>query len=391
MITTEKIDQWVEEAQQRPESGPLIIRFIANRLRDLSARNEELLNENIALMTEKRVEEYEQRITHLEYQPEVLKRQFSGEISSAVIEPGAKPEVISTSVLVYNSLGRVLRFEMSGAEAPKPTRIARLQGDLSVQEEHTRLLAAPSSEELLYLFTSGRIATGAVSGVPAASPGEEPDWAQAPVPQEPLAGEKLVSILPIARIAVTDYFVQASRRGSVKKIGTNMAQSILSNHYLGAGVRQPPDEAFDLALCAKDDQFVLVSSQGYLVSLDIQQLPYSVVEAIRLEPYDYIMAAFVPSPGRSLLVMTQTGKIVHRTTDSLDASAPQKKKGLSLYSQSRRDAGVRVVGAAAVGEKDWAASLHSDGGLFLHRIETILKAGAIDAHGSVLAFTAGAG
>ena len=115
------------------------------------------------------------------------------------------------------------------------------------------------------------------------------------------------------------------------------------------------------------------------------------VESVRLEPYDYIVAAFVASPDRSLLVMTQTGKIVHRTTDSLEASAPQKKKGLARYSQTRRDAGVRVVGAASVGDRDWAASLHSDGGLFLHRIETILNAGAIDSHGSVLAFTAGAG
>jgi DNA gyrase/topoisomerase IV subunit A len=167
-----------------------------------------------------------------------------------------------------------------------------------------------------------------------------------------------------------------------------MAQSILSNHYLGAGVKQPPDEAFELALCAKDDHLVLVSSQGYLVSLDVGQLPFTVVEAIRLEPYDYIMASFVSAPGSSLLVMTQTGKIVHRTTDDLDSSAPQKKKGASLYSQSRRAAGVRVVGAAAVSEQDMGFSLHSDGSLFVHKIEAILNAGAIAPAGSVLAFAA---
>jgi DNA gyrase/topoisomerase IV subunit A len=227
-----------------------------------------------------------------------------------------------------------------------------------------------------------------VQAIPAGTASEAQDWQHAPVPQEPLAGEKLVCILSISRIAVSDYFVQASRRGFVKKIGTNMAQSILSNRYLGAGVKQPPDEAFDLLLCAKDDVFMLVSSQGFVASVNLTQLPFSVVEAIRLEPYDYIMAAFLAAPNRSLVVMTQTGKIVHRTAEGLEAASPQKRKGISLYSQSRRSAGVRVVGAAAVKENDRAISLHSDGSLFLHRIETIVNTGAIEPHGSVLAFTA---
>ena len=86
MITPEKIEEWIKEAEQRPSSAPLIIQFIANRLRDLAGRNEELLAENIALLTGKRVEEYQQRIAHLEYQLELLKRQLKGELSEADLQ-----------------------------------------------------------------------------------------------------------------------------------------------------------------------------------------------------------------------------------------------------------------------------------------------------------------
>lgn len=389
MISPEKIEQWVEEVQQRPASAELIIRFIANRLRDLSGRNEELLAENIALMTEKRVEEFEQRIAHLEYQLDVLKRQFSGELPTPTAGASAEPQPASTSVLVYNSLGKVLRTEINPSTSPEPTQIASLQGDLHYQQHPIRLLATPSTEELLYFFSSGRVATGPVEAIPVSLSSEEHSWGHAPALHEPLAGEKLVCIRPISRIAVADYFVQASRRGSVKKIGTNMAQSILANRYLGAGIKQPPDEAYELLLCHKDDLIVLVSSQGFLAPVVLAQLPFSVVEAVRLETYDYIMAALVAAPKRSLVVMTQAGKIVHRTAEDLETVTPQKKKGISLYSQSRRAAGVRVVGAAAVSQQDRAISLHSDGSLFLHHVQTIMNAGAIEPHGSVLAFAAG--
>ena len=82
----------------------------------LASRNEELLSENIALLTGKRVEEYQQRITHLEYQLELLKRQLKGEpieldLGSIPITP-TKPDFQPPSLLVYNALGQVLRLEI---------------------------------------------------------------------------------------------------------------------------------------------------------------------------------------------------------------------------------------------------------------------------------------
>ena len=74
-----KIDEWMKEAETRPESAVTIVRLVARRMVELTARNEELLTENIALQNGTRVEEYQKRIAHLEYQLDLLKRRFGSE------------------------------------------------------------------------------------------------------------------------------------------------------------------------------------------------------------------------------------------------------------------------------------------------------------------------
>src|SRR5690242_17437396 len=76
---TQKIEEWMQEAEARPESAVTIVRLIAKRLGELTARNEELLAENIALQNGTRVEEYQKRIAHLDYQLDLLKRRFGAD------------------------------------------------------------------------------------------------------------------------------------------------------------------------------------------------------------------------------------------------------------------------------------------------------------------------
>jgi hypothetical protein len=64
MINPDQIEEWIHEVEQRPSSAGLIIEYISRRLRDLTARNEELLAENISLRMGKKVEEYESRIAN---------------------------------------------------------------------------------------------------------------------------------------------------------------------------------------------------------------------------------------------------------------------------------------------------------------------------------------
>jgi predicted RNase H-like nuclease (RuvC/YqgF family) len=106
MSFSHKIDEWMKEAEARPESAVAIVRLIARRLRELTERNEELLAENIALQNGTRVEEYQKRIAHLEYQLELLKRRFGADESLLAELPVNAAETSTFSLLIYNTYGQ---------------------------------------------------------------------------------------------------------------------------------------------------------------------------------------------------------------------------------------------------------------------------------------------
>ena len=381
MITPEKIDEWIKEAEQRPGSAPLIIQYIANRLRELAARNEELLAENIALLTGKRVEEYQQRIAHLEYQLELLKRQLKGELSEADLQsltatPGKPAPLQPPSLLIYNALGQILRFELPLTPDPATpwfTFASPFPSDL----EPPRLLVVPATEELLLVFTSGRAATLPLSSLPLAAPGPALDWSQAAIPDEPRAVEQLACLLPVSRLALADVFLQASRRGYAKKINTSLAPSILANRFIGTGIRLPADRTFAIVLGQKNDRLALVSTEGYLQLLEVASLPTAIEEVIKLGISDHLVAAFVPPAQGALLLVTQAGKLIHRTLDSLETATSFKTKGQALLSPARREQGVRIVAAAPAAEGDYAAALHLDGRLTLHPVKDLFGSGIL--------------
>src|SRR4026209_304345 len=107
MSLSHKIDEWMKEAETRPESAVTIVKLVAKRLRELTERNEELLTENIALQNGTRVEEYQKRIAHLEYQLDLLKRRFGADDSALVDLPAKPVEETTISLLVYNARGRI--------------------------------------------------------------------------------------------------------------------------------------------------------------------------------------------------------------------------------------------------------------------------------------------
>ncbi len=160
-MTLPKIEEWIKEVEDRPGSALTILKLIAGRLRDLTERNEALLAENIALQDGSRVEEYRKRIIHLEYQLDLLKRRLglTGEELAAL---AAEPAAVPLALLVYNALGRILRIEPGLGTGSS----GHLSGELSAGGEMPRLLALPANEELLLLFSSGRIRTCPVEEIP---------------------------------------------------------------------------------------------------------------------------------------------------------------------------------------------------------------------------------
>ena len=393
MITSNKIEEWIKEVKARPDSAPLIIQYIANRLRDLSDRNEELLEENIALLNGKRVQEYEGRIAHLEYQLEMLKRQiasgsFTGEAAADAGQSGLSPDQ-EISILIYDSKGHVFRTTLQPEDLVSGDVIGQLYGDLTTGEEPVGLLGVPSSEELLFIFSSGRVAAIPVASIPIArdsAPEDPQDWKECPIPDEPRGAEFLASLTPLSMLALKEFFVQTSRRGYVKKIHTAMAQSILENHYIGTSARQKGDEALNTILCDQEDRLVLVSQEGYLLGLEIKGLPFSIEEAMRLGRTDHLVSAFIAPQKKSILVMTQIGKLIHLTDESLEFTDSLKMKGQAVFSAQRRRQGVRVVGAAAAGEDEWGVTLHQDGEIAIHAIRDMLGAGKIPAQSELLGF-----
>jgi len=178
--------------------------------------------------------------------------------------------------------------------------------------------------------------------------------------------------------------VQVSRRGCVKKTMTSMAQSILANHYLGRGAIQKSDQPFDITLCQKKDAFAFVTFEGKLIGLDVDELPYSTEERIRITATDYVIASFMPRPDQSMLFVTQTGKVIHREYDSLELSKSPLAKGQALIPPARLEQGVRFIGAASVRDADRVVVLDAKGNLRVHMAEAITGGGSIEADGLIL-------
>jgi hypothetical protein len=380
MSFTHKIDEWMKEAEARPESAVMIVKLVTRRLRELTERNEELLTENIALQNGTRVEEYQKRIAHLEYQLDLLKRRFGSDDPLLAELPTTSVERSTLSLLIYNTYGRIFRTEINS----DIQTLGRIADETLQNSEQPRLLAVPSNEEVLFLFTSGRVNTCPVNNISTIEIGNEWTWDQAAMPDEPRAGEFLACILPISRLPLSEFFLQVSRRGCVKKTMTSMAQSILGNHYLGKGTLQKSDQPFDVTLCLKKDLFAFVTLEGKLLGLDVNELPYSAEDRIKLTASDYVIASFGPQAEESMLFVTQTGKVIHRERASLELSKSALAKGQALISPARLEQGVRFIGAGSVRDADQIVVLDSKGNLKVYLAEAITGAGSIEAEGLIL-------
>ncbi|PKN95397.1 MAG: hypothetical protein CVU44_01560 [Chloroflexi bacterium HGW-Chloroflexi-6] len=377
MTFSDKIDEWIKEAETRPSSALMILRLVANRMRELNERNEELLAENIALQDGSRVLEYQKRITHLEYQLEMLKRRVGSDLASLEALP---VEAEKASLLVYNVHGRIFRIE----PGKEPGPLGRIRDELAFNGEWPRLLTVSAQDELLLLFSSGRIATCAVHEIPTQTSDGEWTWAQAALPEEPHAGEMLACIMPVSALPLSAYFLQTSRRGSVKKTMTSLSETIVSKHYLGKGTVQKADQAFDVFLCQKKDQSAIVTYEGRLLGLDVDGLPYAAEERIRLTASDYVVASFVLPPEAFLLCLTQTGKIVYREAGILELTKSPLARGQVLIPPARIEQGTRFIGAVPVRKDDQLVVLDADGNLQAYLAETVSGAGTLQAGALIL-------
>jgi len=382
LISPDKIDEWIHEVEERPASAELIIRYIANRLSELASRDEELAAQNIELLSGRKVEEYESRIANLEYQLELLKRQLGGEVILPSEAPVATPIAERVSLVLYNSLGMVLRLEMAPEELASSLSTASLSGEVSPDGAQPTVMVTLSHEELLFIFDSGRTVAHPAYQLPVYS-ADKLYWEGAFL-EEPGIKEELAAVQPIAKMPLYEMCIQASRRGYVKKIKMAAFSSHLGEDYIGTGVKLPADKTCGLTFANKDSLFVMVSQEGYIFSMPAERLPTGIEEVIRLGITDHIVSIFVVDREPAILFITQNGKAVYREASWLDPANSFKSKGQSILTNERREAGIRIVGAAAVNETDWGVFLQDDGSLQAIRLQDLLATGKVAGQASNL-------
>jgi DNA gyrase/topoisomerase IV subunit A len=166
--------------------------------------------------------------------------------------------------------------------------------------------------------------------------------------------------------------------------------SHISENYIGTGVKLPADQTCGLTFADKDDLYIMVSQEGYIFSMQAERLPVAIEEVIHLGITDHIVTSFVAGQKPSILFITQNGKAVHRDIGWLDPASSFKTKGQPLLSKERREAGIRIVGAAPVDDTDWGVFLHNDGKLTACKLDDLLAAGSVlsgDPSVSILSFS----
>jgi DNA gyrase/topoisomerase IV subunit A len=167
--------------------------------------------------------------------------------------------------------------------------------------------------------------------------------------------------------------LQLSRRGYGRKILKTFFQKYVSQGNVGKGIdlSNITDAPLNLTLCNGDDLFVIVTKQGYVLSLPANTLPVAGDKVIKLDPDDYVITSFILKENQSLVVVTQEGRAVRFESGWLKPAAGSGGKGQPIWAKSKITAGIQVAGAVAAEEEDWGLGLKQDGALVAVKIGDI--------------------
>jgi DNA gyrase/topoisomerase IV subunit A len=362
LINQANIGEWLREVQERPESASLIIREIANRLIELDRLNEKLRAENLELSSGFKVHQYKNRIAELEYQLEIMSRQF---------DPRVNLELDTPNLLLYNHRGQVIRLEIQPAKLVSGLKLASFTEPLSIEPGKIRLLATSPKEELLFMFDSGRTASMPVTDLPTSS-GTELSW-YTTYQADLRSDQELIVILPIGKMAAFDQCIQLSRRGYARKIARNYFQKYIAGGNIGKGINpsNETDTPLNLTLCNGVDLIALVSRQGYVTGLPAQTFPIAVERVLRLDPDDALLTSFILPSGQSLIAVTGEGRAMRYEASWLKPAANLGGRSQTLSSKQKTAQGIQIVGAAATDDDDWGFGLRQDGSLVAIKIGDI--------------------
>ena len=356
MITRAKIDEWIRQVEATPVLAPIIIRQITDRLLDLDAVNETLRAENLELNEGSRVKNYERRIAELEFQLDLLKRQLGA--------PGGALLLEIHSLLLFNDKGQVIRLAIDEASLAAAQPFARIAGAPHLMSRTFGLISASEFDQLLLVFSTGRTAVLPVEQVPLSAPSGL-DWGGA-YQADLRSMEDLVCLLPVTRLHTFDCCVQVSRFGAARKIAIQYFKTFISNNNIGKGVKFNFDRILNLTLCNETQLLSLVSKNGSVLSLNAGALPVALDEIMRFKVNDYVVSAVTVAPEQTLVAVTQNGAAYAQNQVWLLPAKPGGSRTRQFLPEKKPEEEV-LVGAAALGARDWLIVYRDDGALSAYR------------------------
>jgi DNA gyrase/topoisomerase IV subunit A len=310
MIRKTDIQWWVLEARKYPESASVAIEFLAERLAQLDAENEQLRNELLRLRQgtsaetgSDQVQALRQKVDRLEY---LLK-------SQAATDPVA--------VLLSERMqsARVLLSQLRhGSQHDGPALDSRAALSLRC------LLAARPHEELLLVTSHGRGTRQLVPDFP--SLGDDQRWPNSPSPWL-RSGERLCLAAPTSD--APRFWTIATRRGHVQRfLRAAFEREMEEGDPLLQGLLQHDEPT---AIVSGDRGDLLVFTQwGYATRFAHRSIDVQGALAMELESGDQIVAALSLSQDRDILLVTASGCALRRHSEQVAARAKPGGSGKHL-------------------------------------------------------------
>jgi len=310
MIRKGDIQWWVLEARKYPESASTAIEFLAERLAELDAENEQLRNELIRLRQGTLTDAGSGQIQALRGKVEKLEYLLK---SQAAVEPSA----------IFLS-DQLCSARMPLSEVQKRSRSGQASLDRRLVLSLCSLLSARPHDELLLITSQGRGMRQLVPDLPPLS--EDGRWTNDPSPWLH-QGERLSVAVTIAE--APRFWTIATRKGYVQRFvraaferemegGDPLLQTLLDRDEASAIV---DGDRGDLAVFTR---------WGYANRFSHRSIDVQGSLSIELESGDEVVGAVSLADEGEILIVTAAGLGIRRATEQLPARAKPGSSGKRL-------------------------------------------------------------
>lgn len=189
--------------------------------------------------------------------------------------------------------------------------------------------------------------------------------------------EQIAQVIQIRNYEAAPYLVLATRNGLVKKTSLALFDSNRSGGVVAINLRDD-DELVGAALCAADDDLLLISAQGQSIrfaATDDALRPMgratSGVLGMRFNPGDELLSMEVARPDSFVLVATERGYAKRTNIDEYSVQNRGGKGVLTIQYDRRRG---KLVGALIVDIDTEIFAITSSGGVIRTRAKEVRKA-----------------